>query len=89
MTLVSETITERKKPAYLLAGLPYIIHPSYDRLVRLVREWQRESRRPSAIIPRPRLRMLSWQCENLYYRIYGHTCYFDNVPKNMLPEKYW
>lgn len=77
----------RKRPEYLTSGLPYIIHPDYMRLVRLVREWKRETAHPGASTPS--LKMISAQCESLYFRVYGTVCYFSNVPKEMLPEKYW
>lgn len=80
-----EKWTERKEPEYVRSGLPYIIHPDYERLVKLCHIWQKSTKQHS----RNSQRMIAAQCEGLYYRVYGSVCYFDNVPKNDLPDKYW
>jgi hypothetical protein len=70
----------RQKALY--ANLPYIIHKDFPKLVRLTRLWQVANRHDYYSVSSPKLRSLSWQCEHLYYKVYGHVCYFSDVPCN-------
>jgi hypothetical protein len=71
---------------YVLSHLPIENHPDYRRLVRLSRLWHKLlQRRMSG----PSLNMASAQCERLYSRVYGHECFYGDVPKTLLPDKYW
>jgi hypothetical protein len=75
----------------VLAHLPYEGIPTdqmmdYFRLVKLSRMWQKLMQNK---MYGPRLNMLSAQCERLYYRVYGHECFYGDVPKTLLPDKYW
>jgi hypothetical protein len=54
-----------------VSGYPYMEGKDFRRLVKLTRAWKYATHGLSR-------RMLSAQCEHLYYSLYGHVCYFDN-----------
>ena len=72
---------ERTRPRTVTRCLPqYVIGKQYQRLLRLVREYDHmmdwhgyESRR-----------LIEAQCERLHYRVYGETCSYGALP----PELY-
>lgn len=73
---------DRRQDA-VYSGLPYIIHKDFSRLVRLARLWNKAMRTHQGTTY---LHMLSWQCETLYYRVYGSVCYFGDVPANLISK---
>ena len=72
---------ERTRPLTVTRGLPnYVIGRDYQRLVRLVREYQHMHKWHSY----ESRRMIETMCERLHYRIYHEVCYYGALP----PEAY-